>query len=110
VSQGAANNALTPGVMRQLGARDPEAMCRIARALDAWRDGDRIEDAPERAASALEQVFRSIGTPTRLSELDIPKGSLPIVLEHSLKNFNADPKREFARERELLRNVLDSTW
>jgi alcohol dehydrogenase class IV len=110
VSQGAANNALTPGVMRQLGARDPEAMCQIARALEAWRDGDRTEDAPERAASALEQVFRFIGTPTRLSELDIPQESLPMILEHSLKNFNADPKREFARERELLRNVLNSTW
>ena len=110
VSQGAANNALTPGVMRRLGARDPEAMCRIAHALEAWRDGDRIEDAPDRAAAALEQVFRSIGTPTRLSELDIPRESLPIILEHSLKNFNADPKREFVRERELLRSVLDSTW
>jgi len=110
VSQGAANNALTPGVMRQLGARDPEAMCRIARALEAWHDGDPVEDAPERAAAALEQVFRSIGTPTRLSQLDIPQESLPIILERSLKNFNADPKREFVRERDLLRNVLDSTW
>jgi alcohol dehydrogenase class IV len=110
VSQGAANNALTPGVMRKLGARDPEAMCRIAKALDAWRDGDRTEDAPERAATALEQIFQSIGTPTRISALGIPAESLPTILENSLKNFNADPKREFVRERELLREVLQSTW
>lgn len=110
VSQGEANNALTPGVIRRLGARDPEAMCGIAKALDAWHEGDAVEDAPERAAVALERVFQSIGTPTRLSQLGIPQDSLATILEHSLKNFNADPKREFVRERDLLWKVLQSTW
>jgi alcohol dehydrogenase class IV len=110
VSQGQANSALTPGVMRQLGSRDPEAMCAIAKALDVWREGDRVEDAPERAACALEQVFQSVGMPTRLSALGIPRESLPAILEKSLKNFNADPKREFVRERERLHEVLLSTW
>ena len=110
VSQGEANNALTPGVIRRLGSRDPEAMCRIAAALDAWREGEPVAEAPERAAAALEGVFTAIGTPTRLSQLGIPRESLDVVLEHSLKNFNADPKREFARERDLLASVLQSTW
>jgi alcohol dehydrogenase class IV len=110
VSQGEANNALTPGVMRALGRRDPEAMARIAAALDAWREGDAIDDAPERAAAALEGIFQSIGTPTRLSQLGIPRDSLPAILEHSLKNFNADPKREFVRERDLLWDVLQCAW
>ena len=110
ISQGAANNALTPGVMRRLGSRDPEAMCRIAQALDAWRDGDPVAEAPERAAAALERAFQAIGMPTRLSQLDFPRASLPVVLENSLKNFNADPKREFVRERDLLAAVLESAW
>jgi alcohol dehydrogenase class IV len=110
VSQGAANNALTPGVMRRLGARDPEPMCRIAQALDAWREGDAVGDAPACAAAALERIFESIGTPTRLSQLGIPRDTLPNILEHSLKNFNADPRREFVRERDLLGDVLQSTW
>ena len=110
VTQGAANCALTPGVMRKLGGRDPEAMCRIAAALEAWREGDAVSDAPERAAKALEKTFHSIGMPTRLSQLDIPRESLQTILERSLKNFNADPKREFVRERDLLRDVLESTW
>jgi alcohol dehydrogenase class IV len=110
VSQGEANNALTPGVMRRLGSRDPEAMCRIAEALDAWHQGDPIDSAPERAAAALEQAFSQIGTPTRLSQLDISRDTLAEILENSLKNFNADPKREFIRERELLADVLQSTW
>ena len=110
VSQGAANAALTPGVMRSLGPRDPEAMAAMARALGAWRDGDALEQAPERAAAALERVFESVGMPTRVSKLGIPHESLDAILEHSLKNFNADPKREFVRERDLLREVLEATW
>jgi hypothetical protein len=35
---------------------------------------------------------------------------LSLVLEHSLKNFNADPKRDFVRERELLAGILESAW
>ena len=32
------------------------------------------------------------------------------VLEHALKNFNADPKREFVRERALLLEVIERAW
>jgi alcohol dehydrogenase class IV len=110
VSQGEANAALTAPVMRRLGARDPEAMGRIALALEAWRDGDPLAHAPFKAADALEKLFRSIGMPARLSELDIPRSSLPIIVERSLKNFNADPKREFVRERELLLEVIEQAW
>jgi alcohol dehydrogenase class IV len=110
VSQGAANAALTPGVMRMLGARDPDAMCQIASALDAWKSGDPVNEAPERAATAFERFSSSFGMPTRVSELGIPRESLPVILERSLKNFNADPKREFVRERELLMQVLEATW
>src|SRR6185503_7136839 len=110
VTQGQANCALTPTVMRRLGLRDPEAMCRIAAALDAWREGEPVGDAPGRAAAALERLFKSLGMPTRVSELDIPRESLPPILERSLKNFNADPKREFVRERDLLWEVLQAAW
>jgi len=110
VTQGEANSALTPGVMRRLGSRDPQAMAGIAAALGAWREGDPIDEAPERAARALEKALESVGMPTRVSQLGIPRESLDTILEHSLKNFNADPKREFARERELLSEVLQSTW
>lgn len=110
VGQGEANAALTAPVMRRLGARDPDAMGRIARALEVWHDGDPLAQAPFKAADALEQLFHSIGMPARLSELDIPRSSLPIIVERSLKNFNADPKREFVRERDLLLEVIEQAW
>ena len=101
---------ITPAVMRRLGARDEEEMCAIARAIGVWKEGDPVVDAPLRAAAELEKVFASIGMPSNLSQLDIPRASAPIILEASLKNFNADPKQEFVREKDLLREVLDGTW
>jgi alcohol dehydrogenase class IV len=110
VSQGAAHCAMTPVVMRRLGSRDPQEMCAIAKALGVWKDGDPVADAPFRAADQLEKVFASIGMPLNLSQMDIPRYSAEKILEASLKNFNADPKQEFIKERELLREVLDATW
>ena len=110
VSQGAANAALTPTVMRRLGGRNLEAMARIARALDCWSDADPLEAAPVKAAAALEAVFQSADMPVRLSQLGIPRESLPEVVERSLKNFNADPKREFLRERDLLLETIEAAW
>jgi hypothetical protein len=48
--------------------------------------------------------------PTRLHELDIPRDSLETVLENSLRNFNADPQREFLRERDTLLAALRAAW
>lgn len=106
VGQGEANSALTATVIRHFGARDPEAMALIARAFEI------IDDRPahERAADAVEQSFAQAGMPIKLRELDIPRDSLPTVLENSLKNFNADPRREFLRERDSLMATLNAAW
>ncbi|MGQ0524849.1 MAG: iron-containing alcohol dehydrogenase family protein [Betaproteobacteria bacterium] len=110
VSQGAANCALSGTVIRKLGGRNLPEMTRIAQALDAWNDNAPPESAPQRAADALDALFRDIGMPTRVGELDVPKESAERMLEHALKNFNADPKREFLRERDLLKAVLLDAW
>jgi len=107
VGQGEGYSTLMGTTLRQLGHRDPEAMTRIASALGI--DG-AAADAASRIADRMEVVFRSLGMPTRLSELGIARDGLPRVLELSLTNFNADPKREFVRERELLGEILQSAW
>jgi alcohol dehydrogenase class IV len=83
-------------------------MARIAAALGMG--GVAASDAPARIADRMDTVFRSLGMPTRLSELGIARESLPQVLELSLTNFNADPKREFVRERETLAEILEAAW
>jgi alcohol dehydrogenase class IV len=82
----------------------------MAKALGVWEEGAPIDEAPFRVADALEGVLRSLGMPTRLSALGIERAHLPRVIEHALRNFNADPKREFIRERELLSGVLEAAW
>lgn len=110
VSQGEAHCAFTPTVMRRLGARDPEEMCNIAAALGVWRNGDPVNEAPFRAADKVEELFQSIGMPTRLSQLDIPLSSAESILASSLKNFNADPKQTFRKEPELIKDTLLAAW
>ncbi len=104
VGQGEANAALTPGVMRALGGRDPEAHARLAAALGS------NDSSPEGVAAHLEGTFTALGMPVRLSQLGVPRTALATVLEHSLKNFNADPKREFVRERPALEAALAAAW
>ena len=108
VGQGEGYSAQLGTVLRRVGSRDPEAMARIARGLGL--DGVAPAAAPQRIAEKMEEGFRSLGMPTRLSELRIARERLPEVLEHSLRNFNADPRRDFVRERELLGDILESAW
>ncbi|MGH9719141.1 MAG: iron-containing alcohol dehydrogenase family protein [Bryobacteraceae bacterium] len=108
VGQGEGYSTLMGTALRRLGHRDPEAMARIAGALDL--KGAAGADAPGRIADWMETVFRSLGMPTRLSELGIAREGLQQVLELSLTNFNADRKREFVRERGMLKEVLAAAW
>jgi alcohol dehydrogenase class IV len=110
VGQGEANAALTPHVMRSLGHRDPQQMVRIAEALDAFPAGAREAEAPARAADALARVFADLGMPARLRELAIPHAGLEALLTDSMKNFNADPKREFLAHRDALHAALLAAW
>ena len=52
----------------------------------------------------------SVGMPVRVSALGIPRDALPQIVERSLKNFNADPKREFVRERDMLLALIQACW
>ncbi len=110
VGQGEASAALTPMVMRKLGSRNAQSMALIAQGLGVWREGDAIDAAPEKAAAELERLFKSIGAPTRVSQLNIPRDTLPQIVDNSLKNFNADPKREFIRERDMLQALMQDCW
>ena len=108
VGQGEGYSAVMGTTLRRLGGRDPGAMARIATALGM--DSVAAGDLPGSIADRMDTVFRSLGMPTRLSELGIAREGLPRVLELSLTNFNADPKREFVRERETLAETLEAAW
>jgi len=108
VGQGEGYSAVMGTSLRRVGGRDPGAMARIAAALGMGSIA--AADAPSRIADRVDMVFHSLGMATRLSELGIAREGLPQVLELSLTNFNADPKREFVRERETLAETLEAAW
>lgn len=110
VGQGEARAALTPTVLRRLGSRDPECMCRIAEAWGLWREGDPVGEAHLRLADELQRQFDALKMPRTLGDIKVPRDAAPVLLENSLRNFNADPKREFVKERDLLKDVLEACW
>ena len=108
VAQGVAVAALGPNVLRETGHRDPAAMQAIAaaRGLKPRRAGD----LPALLADRIRADLAALGLPVTLRELGIPKDSAAPMLARALKNFNADPKREFAREEDWLSRVLAACW
>jgi alcohol dehydrogenase class IV len=110
VGQGEASAALSPTVLRKLGSRNPQSMALIAQGLGVWKEGDAIDAAPEKAAAELERLLKSIGAPTRVRDLNIPRDTLPQIVDNSLRNFNADPKREFIKERDMLQALMQDCW
>lgn len=110
ISQGNALAAFAGPVMRSLGSRDSEEMCRIAFALGVWDDGNAAADAPQLAAAELERIFTLLQQPINLSQLDIPRTIAESILEASLMNYNADPNREFTRARALMLETLNACW
>ncbi len=110
VGQGEANAALTPHVLRKLGYRNAREMVPIARALDAFPAGAAEADAPAGAADALARYFSDLGMPARLRELGVPRDGLDAVVADSMKNFNADPGREFLQHRDELAETLRACW
>ncbi len=110
VSQGEANTALTPHVMRAMGYRNLPEICRIAETLGVWQSGMSEADAPARAADHLGQYFARMGMASRLRDLQVPEEGLAQIVEDSMKNFNADPKREFLEHKDELLEVIGKCW
>lgn len=91
VWQGESTSSVMPTVTRLAPPTDPDVAARIAAAIGVWRDGMTTEAAAEATASAIEAIYRRIGMPVRLRELDIPQAELPLLAGDTLKNFNANP-------------------
>jgi hypothetical protein len=47
---------------------------------------------------------------SRLRDLQVPQEGLAQIVEDSMKNFNADPKREFLEHKDELQEVIRKCW
>jgi alcohol dehydrogenase class IV len=91
VWQGESTSSVMPTVARLAPPTDADVAARVADAIGVWKDGMGTQAAAEATADAVEAIYRRIGMPTRLHELDIPKDELPLLAKDTLKNFNANP-------------------
>jgi len=110
VGQGEATSAVLPEVMRRTNPSDDEAAARQAEALGVWREGMSASDANAASADALAAFYRSIGMPSRVSDLSIPRESLPLIAQDTLKNFNANPGARPEGQAERMLALLEAAW
>lgn len=108
--QGESTSSVMPTVTRLVPPADPAVAARVARALGAWSDGMDTRAATEATASALERIYRDIGMPARLRELDIPRSDLPLLARDTLKNFNANPGDRPDDYADRMLALLEAAW
>ncbi len=110
VWQGESTSAVMPMVTRLTPPEEVEVAARIADALGVWREGMSSQEAAEATADQLDSIYRDIGMPTRVHELDIPEADLPLLAQDTLKNFNANPGLRSDDYQAQMLKLLQSAW
>ena len=88
VWQGESTSVLTATVARRSPAPDIESARRVAQAMDVWADNMSAEDAKLAIADGIEDLYKKVGMPTRISELNIPKEDFSEIAKETIKVFN----------------------
>ena len=78
-----------PGI-RLSEAFELPAARRVAEALSVWREGMDGRQAALAVADRLEQLYRGMGMPVRLRDIDVPREDFPTIAAETVKNFNAN--------------------
>ena len=110
VWQGESTTAVMPAVTRLTPPDDPAVAERIASTLGVWKDGMNAEAAAGATADALDALYRRIGMPARLRDLDIPQEDLPLLAQDTLKNFNANPGARPDGYVDRMQRLLEAAW
>ncbi len=110
VWQGEATSAVMPMVTRLRPPQDTDVAARIAQALGVWQEGMSAAAAAEATGAALDSLYRDIGMPSRVHELDIPAADLPLLAQDTLKNFNANPGNRPGDYTNQMLTLLQAAW
>lgn len=90
IGQGESTSAIHSARIRTSDTIDAPASEKIARALDAWRDGMDGHAAALAVADRLDTLYTKLGMPTRVRQLEIPREDFPKIAADTVKNFNAN--------------------
>ena len=87
VGQGESISTIHATKIRLSQDDDAAAAQVVAEGLGLDRDSKPIRQA---IADELERLYRSVGMPIRLSEMNIPRSAIPLIAGQTVKNFNAN--------------------
>jgi alcohol dehydrogenase class IV len=90
IGQGESTSAIHSARIRTSDAIDAPAAEKVARALEAWRDGMDGRAAALAVADRLDALYTGLGMPTRVRQLDIPREDFSKIAADTVKNFNAN--------------------
>ena len=110
VWQGESTSCVMPAVTRLTAPEDIGVAARIADGIGVWKDGMTAQAAADATADALETLYRRIGMPARIRDLDIPKTDLPLLAKDTLKNFNANPGDRPGDYTDRMLRLLEAAW
>ncbi|MBI08514.1 MAG: hypothetical protein CMM55_03235 [Rhodospirillaceae bacterium] len=110
VWQGESTSCVMPTVTRLTPPDNAESAARIADAMGVWRKGMNSVDAATATADRLEEIYREIGMPSRIRDVDIPKADLPLLAQDTLKNFNANPGNRPNDYVDQMLSLLEASW
>jgi len=84
---GDAYSILTASGMRFNAEANAAGQARFARAMRVKKDGMDDLQASAAAADAIEELFKGLGLPVRLSEVGIPEDEIDLIAEDAMTDF-----------------------
>lgn len=90
VGQGESTSVVHAAKIRLTESVDAQSARQVAEALGVWRDSMDARQAALTVADTLEALYTSVGVPTRLHELQIPRDDFRNIANETVKNFNAN--------------------
>ena len=111
VGQGESTSVVHGTAMRLAEDVDPASAAQVAQALGVWRDGMAARAATRAVADAVDEIYTTIGVPTRLRQLEIPRNDFGAIAAETVKNFNANAGARSAEAQiDAARRVLEAAW
>ena len=90
VGQGESTSVVHAAKLRISEKIDPLAARKVAEALNVWHGNMDARQAAMAVADRLDDLYTRMGVPTRLRQLDIPRGEFRNIASETVKNFNAN--------------------
>lgn len=111
IGQGESTSVFQGHAIRLADSLKYRSTRRVAEALGLWSDDLDARAAGEAIATKLEGIYRNMGLPARLRDLDVPKEDLPSIAAETVNNFNARNSAASGDERiaKSLR-LLNAAW